>query len=103
VQTEQLTWRASKGWQSRAGARIDAHLVLYFGTSDALGTEGWYRDLRTLYPDAHPVGCTSDGQIQHATISETGIAAVAVRLAATRLRIATESVAPRQDLHTVSR
>jgi len=66
--------------------------VLYFGASDALGTEAWYRDLRTMYPDAHLVGCTSGGQIQQAGISDTGIAAVAVRFVATRLRIATESV-----------
>jgi hypothetical protein len=92
VQTEQLTWNVSKGWQSSGGVRSDAHLVLYFGTSDALGNEDWYRDLRTMYPEAHLVGCTSGGQIQHAGISESGIAAVAVRFAATRLRIATESV-----------
>jgi hypothetical protein len=99
VQTEQLTWRAGKWWQLSAGARRDAHLVLYFGSNDALETEGWYRDLRTMYPDAHLVGCTSGGQIQQAEISETGIAAVAVRFAATRLRIATESVVESSQSH----
>lgn len=92
MQTEQLTWTESGGWQPSTAARNDAHLVLYFGASDALGAEAWYRDLRTLYPHAHIVGCSSGGQIQQAQINETGIAAVAVRFAATRLRIATEAV-----------
>jgi hypothetical protein len=92
VQTEQLTWNESGGWQPSAGARSDAHLVLYFGTSDELGTEAWYGELRARYPHAHIVGCSSGGQIQHGGICETGIAAVAVRFAATPLRIATESV-----------
>jgi hypothetical protein len=99
VQTEQLTWRAGKWWLLSARARSDAHLVLYFGANDALQTEGWYRDLRTMYPEAHLVGCTSGGQIQQAEISETGIAAVAVRFAATRLRIATESVVESSQSH----
>ena len=92
MQTEQLTWKASEGWQPNAATRSDAQLVLYFGSSDALGTEAWYGELRTRYPNAHIVGCTSGGQIQHAGVSETGIAAVAVRFEATPLRIATESV-----------
>lgn len=93
MQTEQLTWTAGGGWRSSAAARNDAHLVLYFGSSDALGTEAWYHELHTRYPHAHIVGCTSGGQIQQTGISETGIAALAVRFAATRLRIATETVA----------
>jgi hypothetical protein len=77
MQIEQLTWNANGSWHRRAAPPSDANLVLYFGTSDALGTEAWYRELCTLYPNAHLVGCTSGGQIQHAAISETGIAAVA--------------------------
>lgn len=92
MHTEQLTWSASGGWRPGCGARSDAQLVLYFGASAALETEAWYHDLRTLYPSAHLVGCSSGGQIQRGGISETGIAAVAVWFAATRLRIATEAV-----------
>jgi hypothetical protein len=98
VQTQQLTWKEHTSWQSTAGLCRDPHLVLYFGTSEALRTEAWYRDLRVRYPDAHLVGCTTGGQIQSAGISETGIAAVAFRFAATRLRVATESaVEPAQS------
>jgi hypothetical protein len=93
MKTEQLTWNAAVGWQPGASTCSDAQLVLYFGTSDALATEPWYGELRGRYPNAHLVGCTSGGQIQQSGICETGIAAVAVRFAATRLRIATEPAA----------
>jgi hypothetical protein len=99
VHTEQLIWNERGGWQSSAATRTDAQLVLYFGARDALATEGWYDDLRTKYPHAHLVGCTSGGQIQEAGISETGIAAVAVRFATARLRIATESVVDSSHSH----
>lgn len=71
--------------------RCDANLVLYFGTTDALETVAWFDELRSFYPNAHLVGCTSGGQIQQSGFSEAGIAAVAIRFSATRLRIATES------------
>ena len=93
MQTEQLTWVAGGGWQSSGAVLADAQLVLYFGSSDALITDTWYPELRIRYPDAHIVGCTSGGQIQHAGVTETGIVAMAVRFAATPLRIATEAVA----------
>jgi len=101
VHTEQLTWTEDGGWRSSTATCTDAQLVLYFGTRDALATEGWYHELRTMYPRAHVVGCTSGGQIQQAGISENGIAAVAVRFAATRLRVATETVVDSSYSHTL--
>jgi hypothetical protein len=92
VQTEQLTWSEGAGWHPIAGVANDAQLVLYFGARDALSHDAWYSELRTRYPRAHIVGCSSGGQIQEARFSETGIAAVAVQFAATPLRIATETV-----------
>jgi len=92
VETEQLTWSAGGGWRPSAGVCNEAHLVLYFGANDALGTDTWYQELRTMYPNAHIVGCSSGGQIQQAGFRETGIAAVAVRFSTTRVRVAIESV-----------
>jgi hypothetical protein len=99
VQIEQLTWAAGRGWRSSAGTCSNANLVLYFGASDALQSDGWYEELRRLHPGAHIVGCSTGGQIERAGISETGIAAVAVRFAATRLRIATESAVESSHSH----
>jgi hypothetical protein len=91
VQTEQLTWSERGGWRPHAGL-TNAHLVLYFGSRDSLERDAWHQELRCLYPDAQIVGCSSGGQIQRAEISETGIAAVAVQFAATRICVATEPI-----------
>jgi hypothetical protein len=100
METEQLTWQAQQGWRA-AQQPIDAGLVLYFGSNEALRTGSWLSELATLYPNAHLVGCSTGGQIHSACggatptgvgIDETGISAVAMRFAATKLRIATESV-----------
>jgi hypothetical protein len=92
MQTEQLTWSASAGWQPRAGVRENVQLVLYFGSTEALESDAWYDELRARFPHAHLVGCSSGGQIQRSGVSETGIVAVAVQFAATPLRIASVSV-----------
>jgi hypothetical protein len=101
METEQLTWSANRGWQAGAQSRIDAGLVLYFGCNDALQSGSWLADLASFYPNAHLVGCSTGGQIQPSGfagfppavgIDETGIAAVAMRFAATPLRVATELV-----------
>jgi hypothetical protein len=92
VQTEQLAWTADDGWTSSGPMLADAQLVLYFGCRDALETSTWYPELRARYVGAHIVGCSSGGQIQYGGFSETGIVAVAVAFAATRLRIAKVAV-----------
>lgn len=91
MQTEQLTWSENGGWQPHAGLS-NAHLVLYFGCRESLECDGWHQELRRLYPEAHIVGCSSGGQIQRAAISMRGIAAVAVRFAATTICVATEPI-----------
>jgi hypothetical protein len=101
MQTEQLTWIAAQGWQTPAQPRIDACLVLYFGSNEALQGEAWHSQLALLYPNAHLVGCSTGGQIHAAdvagapdipAIDESGISAVAMRFAATPLRVATQAV-----------
>jgi len=99
LRTEQLTWTANEGWQSGTAALADAQLVLYFGSREALETQSWYPELRSRYPTAHVVGCTSGGQIQQTGFCETGIAAVAMWFSATQLRIATEAVTDPAQSH----
>jgi hypothetical protein len=69
MQTEQLTWIAAQGWQTPAQPRIDAGLVLYFGSNEALQGEAWHSQLALLYPNAHLVGCSTGGQIHAADVA----------------------------------
>lgn len=101
MRTEQLTWDVTRAWYPSVSTLPDADLVLYFGAGDALVSDDWYPALRSLYPKAHLVGCSTGGQIQESRFSETGIAAVAIRFAATPVRIASVSAAPPADSHAL--
>jgi len=102
MESEQLTWQPQDGWRTDGRQRIDAGLVLYFGSNAALETGSWLAELAALYPNAHLVGCSTGGQIQPSgvaaapagvVIDEVGISAVALRFNATRLKVATVEVA----------
>jgi hypothetical protein len=90
MHTDQLSWRESGGWQSseRSG---EADLVLFFGTRQALAGGSRYRELQTMYPRAHLLGCSTGGQIRNDDITDNEIAAAALRFEATGLRMACES------------
>jgi hypothetical protein len=90
VQTEQLTWSENAGWRPDTHL-TNADLILYFGSRESLEYDAWYQELRCRYPGAQIVGCSSGGQIQQSGVSDSGIAAVAVRFVATRLCVVAES------------
>jgi len=69
VQTEQLTWTTGNGWQPGCGARNDAQLVLYFGASDALGTDS--------YGEIAPHSRSGDCDLHNQTMTITVISEVA--------------------------
>jgi hypothetical protein len=68
-------------------------LVLYFGSRGDLENEQRYLELRTRFPEAHIVGCSTGGQILGDEVFDDEIAAVALSFRATRLRLASEGVA----------
>ena len=91
MQVDQLTWGETAGWIGASVAR-DADLVLYFGSRDALRCGARYWELRGIYSRAHILGCSTGGQIRNDDVTDDEIAAVALRFAATKLRLACESV-----------
>lgn len=87
-----LTWNATRGWRPSADRNDDAGLVLYFGGNEALSSGSWFEDLRSLYPQAYLLGCSTGGQIGAGELGDQDIAAVAVRFDSTRLRLAAQIV-----------
>jgi hypothetical protein len=96
MQTAQLSWSEAAGWRASRAAPDDAGLVLYFGARNALASGERYRELRAMFPAAHIVGCSTGGQIRDGDVTDDEIAAVAMRFAATKLRLACEE-APSPD------
>lgn len=92
-------------WQRDRQDIADAaacQLVFAFGDSDLLKDEAQFRELRTLYPQAHIVGASSSGNILGAAISTAPIVATAVQLDHGTIHIAVADFAPGDDIRELS-
>jgi hypothetical protein len=87
----QLSWSETAGWASAPGDRPDSDLVFFFGTRRALSCGTRYDELRTMFPSAHILGCSTGGQIRNDDLTDDEIAAAAIRFDATKLRVACEA------------
>jgi len=92
MHVETLSWNQRDGWHPRTVAQSKPNLVLYFGIREKLADGARYRELRSMFPDACLMGCTTGGQIHNDEISDDEIGAVAMRFDATKLRVACERI-----------
>ena len=92
MRVTQLHWSEQTGWQTPKADAQAFDLVLYFGTREALASGARYRELRTIFPRAHLLGCSTGGQIRDVEVSDDEIAAVAIRFEATTIRLVTSTV-----------
>src|SRR5579863_6049413 len=93
MQAHQLSWTETSGWHGGNGDGGSEDLVLYFGARQALACGARYRELRTMFPAAHILGCSTGGQINNDDVTDDEIAAAAIRFDATKLRVAREPAA----------
>ncbi len=87
----QKRWTAAAGWTDTNPAAAplpSAQLVLYFGARTALTPCALHQELRSMYPDAHLLGCTTAGEISGTTVSDDSVVATAIRFDHTTVRAA---------------
>ncbi len=95
MHAHQLSWTEASGWRGGNGGADNADLVLFFGARQALACGSRYREMRSMFPRAHILGCSTGGQIVNDDITDDEIAVTAFQFDATRLRLACEpSLAP---------
>lgn len=70
----------SDGWQHMGESIFaeDVNLVTVFGDTDIFKNEEHYKYLKSYYPNAHILGCSSSGNILDDAISEASMVATAV-------------------------
>ncbi len=88
VRAAQLFWNKSSKWTAEGKTLDRAGLVFYFGTRHMLADGALYDSLRTLYPDAHVLGCSTGGQLAAGDVSDETASALALDFAGTGLRVA---------------
>jgi hypothetical protein len=101
MRVEQQSWSAKGNWQHDVGGRCaDAQLVLAFGASAPIRDASIWADLRSRWPKARIVGCSTAGEIAGTVVRDDSVVATAmeferseVRAASVRLADVADSVA----------
>ncbi len=87
----QLRWTA-QAWQRVGNCEAtkapsqSAQLVLLFGGSDRLTSDLWQQSLKTAYPKAHVLGCSTAGEILDTGVTDDSIVATAIEFEQTRVQ-----------------
>jgi hypothetical protein len=94
MELEQLHW-SNAGWNGVATMK-QAHLVLIFGGTGQLTPEH-LATLRTFYPEAMMIGCSTAGEIIDVRVHDDSLAVTAITFDSSRIKLARQTVASADD------
>ena len=88
MQIEQTRWSRATGWAPAHPGTLSAsaNLVLIFGSPDCLKQTVWEQDIRTAYPSAHYLGCSTAGEIYGTEVTDETLVATAIAFEHTRVQ-----------------
>lgn len=86
MQVEQQQWTEAAGWASSAVKRCEgADLVLAFGETTRIGDPSLWAELRSKWPRARLVGCSTAGEIADTVVRDGSVVATAFELDSSRV------------------
>ena len=87
MQIEQSRWDQAGGWIPALPGKLGtaAQLVLLFGSPDCLRQTAWQNDIKSAYPNAHLLGCSTAGEICGTEVTDETLVATAISFEHTRL------------------
>lgn len=107
MKIEQSFWTQAGGWRShRPGAgmpRPGAQLAFVFGSKGALRDGGLVTEIRTAFPNACILGCSTAGEICGTSVSDDSLVVTGVEFAHTRLRSAAIEVRAAADSYVAGK
>lgn len=89
MQTAQISWSVKSGWEPVPDFSAHADLVMVFADNEFFQTEACFSELRTLFPKAHILGCSTCGNVSGVQISDNDMVATIVKFAHANIRLAT--------------
>lgn len=92
MKTAQITWSVKSGWEQAPDFAAVADLVMVFADHEFFYGETCFNDLRTAFPQAHIVGCSSSGSISGVQITDGDVVATAIKLERSTVRLASVEV-----------
>lgn len=100
MRVEQHRWTQQEGWTTGNGSLGSAaQLVLVFGGTKVLRDPAHLTRLRTQYPNAHVVGCSTAGEICGTSVLDDSVTATAVEFEATQIQAAQADIRDAKDSH----
>jgi hypothetical protein len=90
MRTEQTIWHPEGGWQLQGSDALQerAQLVLVFGSSDLLAKPNVVEKIKSRYPNARIIGCSTAGEICGTRVRDDTLALTACAFEHTTLRCA---------------
>ena len=79
MRVEQQQWSVGTGWTGNDMRCADADLVLAFGATCHIQNASIWNDLRTKWPKARIVGCSTAGEIAGTVVLDDSVVATALR------------------------
>lgn len=95
MKVEQLLWENGR-WQ-KDSALSDAGLVIGFGGKGVLDSGDRFSDLKSRYPYAHIMLCSTGGEIYNQDVLDKTVSVAAIRLDKTKLKTSTYDVSSGAD------
>lgn len=80
----------------------DADIVFTFGEREEFKDPESYSKLRSLYPNAHIIGCSSSGNVLNDSVSDAPMVATAVSFDSGSVKISVEDFSDKDDLKELS-
>ncbi len=94
MQVAQFRWEFDSGWEPFPSFSLVADLLLVFSDSPFFQSEACYTQLRSGFPQAHILGCSSAGSVLGVEISDADVVVTAVNFTRARVRLAVAQVMP---------
>jgi len=90
MHVEQALCSTGGDWQcaGNSGSQSNSQLVLYFGARSALENDVYYQHLKTRYPSAHIVGCSTAGEILDDEVYDDSVVISAISFEKSNVKVA---------------
>jgi hypothetical protein len=90
MKIEQIKWTKEKGWESKPSGSLkeSAQLALVFGGTHVLKEKKRFDEIKSFYPAAHILGCSTAGEIMDTRVFDDTLVVTAVFFENTQLQFA---------------
>ncbi len=103
MKIEQKLWTPEGGWENIIDNQLGkkANIVLAFGDKEALSDSSRYEELRSYYPEADIITCSTAGEILDERINEGTINATVLQLEKTSIKSKVLNIDESHDSYSV--